>query len=264
LALYQERCEPVYRRVVTDVLSYLYEQAKRTEEGGISHLGSSEFFTPTLWVDSLFMFGNVLTRWGVAENDERALDEYQSQFLIFADLLQDETGWFRHSIYWDLPHEDVYWARGNAWVTAATAEYLRARSERGESAPAVQAAWQAQVDAVLTSQDAPSGMWWTVLDRPGETYLETSATALFALGLARGYRDGLFDERVLGSIGNAINGVRAQIIDDDQGRPVVTGISGPTTVGTFERYAEVALDEDIHYGVGAVILALLEVSNLTP
>jgi unsaturated rhamnogalacturonyl hydrolase len=100
------------------------------------------------------------------------------------------------------------------------------------------------------------------MNRPGEIYLETSASALFSYGIARAYRYGLVGEEELDAARRALDGIRAAIVEDDQGRPVVTGISGPTDVGTYESYAEVPLQEDISYGVGATILALVEMSGL--
>ncbi len=259
LALHAESCAAPYETIVTDVLRYLYEEARRTEQGGISHLGVSPLFEPTLWVDSLFMFGNVLIRAG----DARALDEFSNQFHIFASLLQDGPGLFRHAYNWATPQDpDVYWARGNAWVTAAGYEYLRVRAARGERDEAVAASLDRQVAAVLAAQDPGTGLWWTILDRPGEIYLETSATALFAAGLARGLRHGFLDAAVRPAIDSAMAGVRSRIEEDASGRPVVTGISGPTTVGRLDDYAEVELRDDISYGVGAVVLALVETSGL--
>jgi len=261
LALYQETCEPPYRRVIDDVLHYLYDEAKRTEQGGISHMGTT-VFPATLWLDSLFMFGNVFTRWGEVTGDDRALAELSAQYGIFIALLQESPGFFKHAYNFGEQDPDVYWARGNAWVTAAGYEYLRVRSARGESDPAVRDSLNRQVDAVVAAQDPASGLWWTIVNRPGEIYLETSASALFALGLARGYRAGLLDDTVLPTVELAVAGVKSRVVQDPQGRPIVTDISGPTTVGKLSDYAKVELGDDISYGVGAVILMLVEVSGL--
>ena len=48
---------------------------------------------------------------------------------------------------------------------------------------------------------------------------------------------------------------------DDDG-PVVTGVSLATDPWSFEEYASVPLGDDVNYGVGAVILALIETSGL--
>ena len=260
IALHVETGDPRYTAVVDDALHYLRDLALRTEEGGISHLGILD--VRTLWLDSLFMFGMVLDRWAEVAGDRAALDEMGEQLAIFTDRLQDPGGLFVHADGWPLPQDpDVYWARGNAWVTVAAADYLRVRARRRERDHEVSATLRAQVAAIIAAQDPATGAWHTVVNRPA-SYLETSATALFAYGMARGYRYGVVDDDVLPSVARAMTAVRATIHPDDAGAPVVTGISGPTLVGTYDDYAAVPLVDDAPYGVGAVILALIETSGL--
>ncbi|WP_437945394.1 glycoside hydrolase family 88 protein [Sorangium sp. So ce296] len=151
-------------------------------------------FERTLWIDSLFMFSNVLIRAG--ERDE---------------------------------------------VVAASLER--------------------QVASILDAQDPETGLWWTSMNRPGEIYVETSATALFAAGLPCGFRQGIPDVSGRPAIG-ARHGRRALAHRGGRGgRPVVPGIAGPTTAGRLDDHAEVELG-DISYGVGAVVLAPVETSGL--
>jgi unsaturated rhamnogalacturonyl hydrolase len=263
LALYQETGDPAYEAVVTDVMSYLFEEARRLE-GGISHMGTMDVVGDTLWLDSLFMFGMILTRWGEHTGDRAYLDEVREQFLIFADLLQESDGLLVHAYSWPTAQDpDVYWARGNGWVTASGFEYLRVKRNRGDLGDAaIEDLLDWQLSAILQYQDAESGLWWTVVNRPGETYLETSASALFAYGMARGYRYGFLDDSVGPAIASAMDGVESRILRDASGFPYVSDISGPTTVGDFDDYHSVDLGDDISYGVGAVILALTETSGL--
>jgi unsaturated rhamnogalacturonyl hydrolase len=261
IALYAQTGREDYADVAREVLRYLREDSLRTDEGGISHLGIVE--PKTLWVDSLFMFGMVLVRWGEQAHDEKALAEMGTQLAIFADLLQSESGLFVHAYGWPAEHDDdVYWARGNSWVTIAAADYLRARLLGHEADDRVAGILDRQIAGVLAAQDKTSGSFFTILNRPGETYLETSATALFAYGLSRAYRYGLAEDDVLLPISRAMTALANQIGVDDRGRPYVTGISGPTGVGTFEDYAAVPLENDLSYGVGGAILALVEASGL--
>jgi unsaturated rhamnogalacturonyl hydrolase len=255
LALYAENCRADYREMVDRTLHYLYEEALRDGEGGINHLGTVDLFGVTLWLDSLFMFGTVLTRWGAYAADDRALDEQEHQIELFASHLQDAGGLLLHAFNWGGQDPNVFWARGNSWVTAAAYEYLGVRPDEE-----IRTIANAQASALVALQDPATGLWWTVLNRPGETYLETSASALFAAGLARGYRVGALDAAVLPNITLALQGIESRLVDQDG--PVVTGISGPTTVGDFDHYASIELGDDIHYGVGAVILALVETSGL--
>lgn len=263
LALYRETGDERYRAVVEETLTYLYEEALRTEHGGISHMGTLDIFGATLWVDSLFMFGMVLNRWGELAEDEVALDEMGFQIGVFKELLQKPSGLMLHAYHWpEEQDEDVFWTRGNGWVTAAAHDYLRVRRMRRQRDRSAEDLMERQVSALLSLQDPASGMWWTVTNRPGETYLETSGTALIVYGLARGYRYGFRGEEVLSAIDLAMAGLREKIVYDRNDRPFVTDISGPTTVGDYDHYASIPLEDDLSFGVGAVILALIEVSGL--
>jgi unsaturated rhamnogalacturonyl hydrolase len=261
VALYAQTGEAAYRAVAEDALKYLNEEAKRTPDGGISHLGTLPI--ETLWVDSLFMFGSVLTRWGEAQGDVAALDLLGQQFAIFGQRLQGEGGFFSHAVDWSLPQTPgTYWGRGNGWVLASAYQYLRTRALRGEADPAVEALAGKLRAAALAARDAPSGLWWTLLNRPGEGYLETSAAALFAYGTARAWRLGLAGDEVLPALAGALRGLRSQVRLDLQDRPVLMGTSGPTTAGAAQDYLEVPQEDDLAYGVGAAILALTELSGL--
>lgn len=256
-----------YRPVVDDALVYLREEAARTPEGALSHFGTLDLFDVMLWADSLFMFGNIFTWWGERSGEVQALDDYVEQYSIFADLMQQPPGFFRHAAdqYPSVPFPQdpgIYWARANGWILAAAYDHLRVRRARGEALPEMEASARQLAEAVAGVQDAETGLWWNILNRPDEIYLETSASALFAVGLARAWRYGYVSDAALPIIAAAVDGVRAQITEDDEGRPVITGISAPTSVGPFDYYAQLPQGDDISYGIGAVLLMLTETSGL--
>lgn len=261
-ALVRYECHAPSAQVVADVLDFVYVTAARTDDGGINHLGTFTALGKSLWVDSLYMFGEVLVRLGESQGDTRALAEYAAQYRVFQSHLQQPGGFFLHAHGWPGEKEPVFWGRGNGWVLASGGDYLRVRRARGEKDDAIEASYRALAAAFLAAQDPATGLFWTVLDRPGETYLETSAAALFALGAARGRRAGILGPEVLPAIEKAMEGLETRVAKDALGRPYVTGTSGPTDVGTFATYAAVAQKDDVTYGVGAVILALVETSGL--
>ena len=263
LALLAESEDPRYERVVLDVLDYLRD-APRTADGGISHLGPALTPPASIWVDSLFMFGMVLNRRAEVAADDEALDLLGEQLGVFAEHLQSDSGLFVHADGWPAATDDVHWARGNGWALVASAEYLRVLYLRGASDPQATQAFEAQVRGVLETQDPTTGMWWTVMDRPGSAgnHRETSATALLAYGLARAYRYGLVGEHELGAARRAVEGIEAAVRRDELGRPYVTGISEGTTPTGYDGYVQVPVRDDLSYGVGAVILALVETSGL--
>ena len=251
-----------YKKPIEDFLTYIDHQALRTPEGGLNHLGTTDALGVALWVDSLFMFGQPLVRLTLATGDPAPLNEMGKQVGIFIDKLQDASGFFHHATENYLAQDpDVFWGRGNGWVVWALADYLRARQLRGETDAKAEAALRKLVAAVVARQDPASGLWWTVLNRPGETYLETSASALFAAGMARGWRIGVLGDEVLPVVAKAMAGVKLKIVTGANG-PVVTGVSGPTNVGTFATYKSVKVEDDLPYGIGAVVFALIETSGL--
>jgi unsaturated rhamnogalacturonyl hydrolase len=262
--LREEEDDPAYRKVVDDVLDYL-ETVPRTDEGGIWHNGpTAGVAAPGIWLDSLFMFGMVLNREGDEFENDDALALMAEQLGVFKSVLQSDQGLMVHADDWILDFDtDIYWARGNGWVVASLAEYLRVRQARGETDESASDMFDRIVAGALETQDE-SGMWWTVTNRPaeGDNYLETSAPALFAYGLARGYRYGTLGETERDAAKRAMEAVQDRIVLDDQERPIVTRISGGTEPGTFEFYVGIEQLDDLNYGVGAVILGLIETSGL--
>ena len=261
LAMSREGAGKVYDKIVDDIVAY-YQSAPRTTEGGISHMGKTIELIKTLWLDSLFMVGVVVARQGERNHDQQLIDSIGQQFGIFAKLLQSKGGFLKHAHNWPGQQDGVFWGRGNAWVTASAHEYLRIQRLRGKPDAAVQGIMNKQVRAIIDSQDQTRGLWWTVLNSPNDNYLETSASALFVYGMARGYRYGERGEEVMLPIRRAMVGIRSKISNKVSTGPVVTDISGPTSVGAKKYYAGIKKQDDLSYGVGAVILALLETSGL--
>ena len=264
LYLWQATGEARYRAVVYDFLEYVRNEALRTPEGGLNHLGTLEIMGSTLWVDSLWMVGIPLARLGGDGPDGYSpIDDARTQFRVFQQLLQEPAGFLHHAANWALPQDEgIYWGRGNGWVLASVAEFLRLDGTPGGDRPAFALSLLRRLaNAARAWQDPGTGLWWTVMNRPGQTYLETSVAGLFAFGMARAWRYGYLGDEVLPSIALAMQGVRSRVVDRGEG-PVVTGTSGPTTAGTFPEYAKVAVGDDIPYGIGAVVLALIETSGL--
>jgi unsaturated rhamnogalacturonyl hydrolase len=261
--LYMETGDEEYRTVVMAAFDYLNSYVTTTPDGGFNHWGQADIPGPTLWLDTLFMVGTFLTRWGEFTGQSDPLDEMEKQIRVFSDRLRSESGLFVHAYNWSSPVDtDIYWGRGNGWVAAAGFDYLRVRRNRGELGNMSELALTGLSDAARSVQDPDSGLWWIVLNRPNEAYLETSTTALFAYGMARGWRYNMLDDDVLPTIRAAVAGIKSTITYDELERPVVSNVSAPTEAGTFEYYAGLPVQDDLGYGVGAVLLALVETAGI--
>ena len=210
------------------------------------------------------MFGMVLNRWGELPENEARLAMMKEQVEIFADVLQDDNGFMRHAQDWPGYDESVYWARGNSWVVASLADYLRIGAERGEVDAEIEAIFLEHVGAISAVQDEASRLWWTVLDRPEieDNYTETSASALVAYGMARAFRYGVLSGEAVEAARAAVAEIIADRIEYDDDGPFVTGVSLATDPWSLEEYLALPLGDDVNYGVGAVILALIETSGL--
>jgi len=251
-----------YGSLLLDAKDYLANRVSRTPDGGINHLGSLEELGVTLWVDSLFMFGGYLTRLSDAQSNSAELQELGQQFTIFASHLQSPNGLFLHAHNWALETDSsIFWLRGNGWVTAMGYEYLRLKRNFLEEADEVSQILKKQVDMLVTLQDPSSGLWWTLLNVPEEGYVEISGSALILFGMARGYRYGFLGDEILPVLEKGRDGL-LKFITQKNGLWSVHQVSGPTNAGTRKQYLNVRTDSDIPYGVGAALMALVEISGL--
>ncbi len=262
VSLLSHRSSATAQNALDRVESYLANDARRTTDGGINHMGVLAIMDPTLWVDSLFMFGEVWLRRADLQRDDEALDRFDEQFEIFTHRLQESNGLYTHAADWIIEQTPgVFWARGNAWVTAAGYDALRIHRLRGEQNPVHAAALEQQARRILETQNIQSGLWWTLMTEPGEGYEEVSGSALFLFGLSRAWRYGFLGDDVLPALHRGKAGLLGAVHERDDG-PVIHGISGPTTAAAREDYLRVPLEEDLPYGVGAMILALIELAGL--
>jgi len=66
----------------------------------------------------------------------------------------------------------------------------------------------------------------------------------------------------LSVIEKAMAGVKGRVTYDDDGYAVLTGVSGPTNPTTLDGYNTIPQRDDLSYGIGATIMALIESSGL--
>ena len=260
--LYDTLGDPAYLGPVEEARAYLADGAPYLDDGTVAH---AAFLPNQAWVDSLFMLGSFYTWDARYTGDPDAQSAAALQFERFNEHLFAE----RKGLYWHMydeaidhhvPASPTFWGRGNGWALASLALLLTDLPQDHPDRRALVALFRAHADGVMSYQE-PTGLWHTVVNKP-ETYTETSATALFTFGLLRGYSLGLLDTRALEAGRLGLAALQDQIVEGEDGLPVVTQISKATNPGPYEYYAHVPLGEDEPYGVGAVLLALEEGEGL--
>jgi unsaturated rhamnogalacturonyl hydrolase len=152
------------------------DEFKKPQPGGLAAY-------TRFWVDDMYMVGNLQTQAWRNTHDPVYLDHAFAQLLAYCDRLQQPDGLFWHNL-----DSHYYWGRGNGWAAASMTELLLAAPADDPRRPALMAAWQKMMAALLKHQD-PSGMWHQLLDDPA-SYPETSCTGMFTFALATGAREG--------------------------------------------------------------------------
>jgi rhamnogalacturonyl hydrolase YesR len=217
---------PRYLSLLSNVLDYLMNGQERLADGTFSR---PEPEPATLWGDDLFMLSPFLLRMARITEDQKLYDEVAHQAVRFNKYLADpETGLYFHGWYNNRQENTpVRWGRANGWIIWATSEILLHLPEDHPDYRTILKIFRNHMKALAACQD-PSGMWHQVLDHP-ETYEETSCTAMFTLGMARGvrmgwlkksYRDGALKgwkalQKKIGEDGTVIDICRGTPIGDD-------------------------------------------------
>ncbi len=113
----------------------------------------------------------------------------------------------------------------------------------------------AQIDALVKYQDQQTGLWHTLIDDPS-SYLEASATAGFAYGIAKALRMRLIpkEERYVNAAKKAMEGVLANI--SPKGELLQTSFGTPV-FDDLEDYKKIPLTS-MPYGQSLALLALTE------
>jgi unsaturated rhamnogalacturonyl hydrolase len=147
----------------------------------------------TLWLDDLYMSVPALAQMGALTGDRKYFDDAVRQVQQFsARMFNQDVGLYMHGWVQDMePHPEFRWARANGWAILAMTELLDVLPEDHSGRAAVLAQYRAHARGLAARQGA-IGFWHQLLDR-SDSYLETSATAMFTYAIARGVNKGWLD-----------------------------------------------------------------------
>ncbi|MFQ6034383.1 MAG: glycoside hydrolase family 88 protein [Sedimentisphaerales bacterium] len=255
LMLYEATADKRYLALAERINRFMLHEAERTKDGGLSHF----YGKPQLWVDTLYMCCPTLSHLARITNQPKSQQEAVRQLEIFAKHLQDpQTGLFYHM--WD-EGSDVrtpsFWARGNGWIVMSYIEVLRHERPDSPARARLVKAFGKQLASIVQLQDEKTGLWHTVLDAP-DTYLETSASAMFLYGIVQCRNLNLLKLRYAGPMRKAWAGLASQV--DAEGR--VIGVSSGTGPGAKASYAAREVGT-YTWGTGALLMAACAYAEMT-
>ncbi len=181
------RPDPRYRQAIDVVADFITHKMSRMPDGTLAR---TRPWPVAIWVDDFYMSIPFLAQMGVLTSDRTYLDDGARQVIQMSDRLFDATtGLYDHSWFADMaPDPRFYWGRGAGWALMATAELLSVLPADHPDHAKVLAIFQRAAQGVAAVQGG-TGLWHQLLDRP-DSYLETSASAMFTFALARGVNRG--------------------------------------------------------------------------
>jgi unsaturated rhamnogalacturonyl hydrolase len=147
----------------------------------------------TLWLDDLYMGIPALAQMGKLTGNQKYFDDAVNQVKQFTKrMFVKEKGLYMHGWVQDMnPHPAIHWARANGWALMAKTELLDVLPVNHPGRAFVLQQLQAHAKGLAAWQSG-SGFWHQLLDK-NDSYLETSATAIYAYCIAHACNKGWLD-----------------------------------------------------------------------
>ena len=147
----------------------------------------------TVWLDDMYMGIPCLAWYGKLTGDTKYYDEAVRQVRLFKERMWvPEKKLFRHGWVEEMnPHPFFPWGRANGWALLTLCEVLDALPTNYAGRTEVLDLLRQHVEGLCAVQDK-TGFWHQLLDR-NDTYLETSATAIYAYCMAHALCEGWID-----------------------------------------------------------------------
>jgi rhamnogalacturonyl hydrolase YesR len=188
IGAYARKPDPRYRTTIDAVADYIAHQQMRLADGTLARARPQPV---SLWIDDSYMSIPFLAQMGKLTGDRAWFDDGARQVIGMAQRLQDPaTGLYDHAWYENTAGYDpkFFWGRGCGWGLMSAAELLSVLPEdHPQRARALEIFRRAARGAAETQSG--TGMWHQLLDKT-DSYLETSATAMFTFAIARGVNRG--------------------------------------------------------------------------
>jgi rhamnogalacturonyl hydrolase YesR len=214
----------------------------------------------SLWGDDLYMGVPALAEMGRMTGKRAYYDDAVNNVLNMAGyLFNPQTNLFTHG--WHAGMNDApnfYWSRANGWAVLSMSDLLDVLPKDHPGYPKVLAQLRLSLKGIAERQSG-SGLWHQMIDR-NDSYLETSASAIFTYVIAHAVNQGWISPAPYGSIAQAgWAGLQTKITG--QGEVEGTCV-GTTLAGDMVYYYNRPTSKHALHGYGPVLLAGAEMIKL--
>lgn len=277
LLLYQVTGNPKYRKAAQLLRSQLASQP-RTSEGGFWH---KKIYPYQMWLDGLYMGEPFYAEYAKVFGEDAVFNDVTRQFVLMETHARNaKTGLLYHG--WDESKQQKWadkttglspnvWGRALGWYGMAMVDaldYFPANHPGRDSIIKIVNRFAAAVTKV---QDAKTGLWYDVVDKPTEAknYVEASASCMLVYTLAKGVRKGYLPASYLTAANKGWTGILKEFIKTENGQTnlhgtvSVSGLGGtPYRDGSFAYYMSEPVVVNDPKGMGTFINAANEMELL--
>jgi unsaturated rhamnogalacturonyl hydrolase len=278
LMLYNVTGTPKYFTAATTLYDQLKKQP-RTPEGGFWH---KKIYEEQMWLDGLYMAESFYAEYAGMVHKDADYDDVANQFIWMEKHARDaKTGLLYHG--WDYSKKQKwaspqtglspeFWGRAMGWYGMALVDALDYLPAHHPKRAEIITILNRFATAITKVQDAKTGVWYDILDKPNEkgNYIESSASSMFVYALAKGVRHGYLPESYLSVADKAYKGIIKEFIETDangqvnlKGTVSVSGLGGnPYRDGSFAYYMSEKVIVNDAKGVGAFLQAAVEMERI--
>ena len=179
-----------FRPLINTHIDYILNKEHRLKDGTLARNRPQP---NSVWLDDLFMGIPALAQMGKLTGEQKYYDEATKQVLLFSEKMfnYDKNVYMHGWVEAMTEHPQFHWARANGWAILTKVELLEVLPENHPDRPKILALLKAHVKGLANYQSG-SGFWHQLLDRE-DSYLETSATAIYTFAIARAINRGWID-----------------------------------------------------------------------
>jgi unsaturated rhamnogalacturonyl hydrolase len=252
--------ESGWKGLCEEYVRWCLEEAVFTTNGGFAHVwgkGGLDDYKNQLWIDTLFMAGLFMIRYGLNADLPELVRAGFKQFDIHIDSQFDEnSGLFYHG-YHCLTKMRLgeRWGRGNGWAAVSLAEVLEQTRDQGYETKRYKDVFCALMNQAYSLR-SDNGMLRTLL-LDEEAYPESTATLLFGIAACIGRRIGILDQRFAEWVGQ-VHELLFALVDGDG---ALRYASGGTDCQERDGYLQVPYAVT-QYGQGLVLMFIAEFNRI--
>ncbi|RAJ11683.1 glycoside hydrolase family 88/105 protein [Arenibacter echinorum] len=179
------------RPLIDNFIDYISNREFRFSDGTLARNRPQP---NTLWLDDLFMSVPALAQMGKLTGEVEYFDDAVKQVAQFSERMFNKgNGLYMHGWVMAMDdHPQYHWARANGWAVMTMVELLEVLPKNHPGYNMVLTQLQDHINGLARYQNG-TGFWHQLIDR-NDTYLETSATAIYTYAIARAINRGYIDK----------------------------------------------------------------------